>query len=109
MRFSPHRPMSDRRHAGRVIDADKRDAAELGAQVLQPLAEFAKEMGTPRIFIFEGQPQAFDRAAAFGFRQLLPGLLEHPVLSRMAAEQPAGPALRVAACEMISRHSRNGP
>ena len=102
--------MLDGGHAGRrVVGAGERDAAEPGAQLLQPLPELGEKMGAARVLVLEGQSQAFDRRVAFGFRQLLPRLLEHFVLPRGVAEQPAGPEVRLAARHPVSPRPCGGP
>ena len=95
--FVPHRPVRDGRQAGdRVVDAGEGHAGERGVQLLQTLLQLAEKMGAPRRVVLERQAQTFDRPVARGFRGLLPGLLEQPVLPRRVSEPLADPALRLA-------------
>ena len=110
VRFVPHRPVRDGRHAGGgVVDAGEGHAAERGVQIFQPLPQLSEKMGATRLVVLERQPQTFDRPAASSLRGLLPGLLEQPVLPRRAPQRPAGPALRLAARHPVSLHPRGAP
>ena len=110
VRFVPHRPVRDGRHAGGgVVDAGEGHAAERGVEVLQPLPQLAEKVGAAGRVVLERQPQAFHRPAASGLRGLLPGLLEQPVLPRRAPGAPPGPALRLAVRHPVSLRSRDVP